>query len=258
MNPGFILSLSLSLSLSALGMLPMLGCGGVPLDAIGPSHSDLGEGVLAHWALDDGTGTIAKDSSGSGRDGQLTGGSWISDGRFAGALRLAAGDSATVANFPNATPNFTVATWLRLSPEQLAMNDGMWVAILGNENFGAGGWQLNIDNRLARPRLDFAYWSSPLTGYLFVECECVELDRWIHLAAVVDVEADRVTLYKNGAVQDQETRPSDILPGDPTLYWGGWNMSGRQLSGDLDDVAIWNRALTANEIAALAESPVPG
>jgi hypothetical protein len=94
-------------------------------------------------------------------------------------------------------------------------------------------------------------------GYLFVECECVEVDRWIHLAAVVDVEANRVTLYKDGAVGDEETRPSDISTGDSTLYIGRWNMSGRLLSGDLDDIAIWGRALTADEVAALSESPAP-
>jgi hypothetical protein len=248
-NPAFVLT--------ALVMSPLVGCGGAPLDAIGRPHGDLAEGILAHWALDEGTGTVARDGSGRGHDGQLTGGMWIADGRFAGGLRLAAGDSAAVPAFPDATPSFTVATWLRLSQEQLAADGATWVAILGNEDFGAGGWQLNIDNRLPRPRFDFAYWSPPLMGYLFVECECVEVDRWIHLAAVVDVDANRVTLYKDGAVGDEETRPSDISAGNSTLYLGRWNMSGRQLSGDLDDIAIWSRALTAEEVAALTESPAP-
>lgn len=111
-----------------------------------------------------------------------------------------------------------------------------------------------IDNRLARPRLDFAYWA-PLTGYLFVECECVELDRWIHLAAVVDVETNRVTLYEDGAIGDEETRPSDIAPGDSHCIFGRWNLDERLLSGDLDDAAIWNRRLTAAEIAAVRDQP---
>jgi hypothetical protein len=243
--------------LVALVTSSLLGCGGAALDAIGHPHTDLADGIVAHWALDEGSGAVARDSSGRGHDGQVTGGMWIGDGRFAGGLRLGAGDSAAVSSFPDATPSFTVATWLRLSQDQLAADDATWVAILGNEDFGAGGWQLNIDNRLPRPRFDFAYWSPALMGYLFVECECVEVDRWIHLAAVVDVEANRVTLYKDGAVGDEETRPSDIASGDSTLYVGRWNMSGRQLSGDLDDIAIWSRALSADEVAALAESPVP-
>jgi hypothetical protein len=241
----------------------LLGCTEAPLDAVVLPPNDFAEhfadGLVAHWALDETGNAVANDSSENEHHGQVSGGTWISDGRFAGALRLARGDSVTVASFPDAAPNFTVALWIRFSTEQLAMNDETWVAILGAENFFAGGWQLNIDNRLMRSRFDFAYWSPPLDDYVFVECECVEVDRWIHLAAVVDVEADRATLYVDGAIGDQETRPSDIPPGDSTLYFGRWNMDGRLLSGDLDDVAIWSRALTPLEIAALlVRSPTSG
>jgi hypothetical protein len=216
---------------------------------------DFSVDLIAHFTLDEQDGTTAADSSGNGHDGELTGGTWIADGRFAGGLRLVAGDSVSVSNFPHAAPNFTVAAWLRLSPEQLAMNDETWVSILSTENFFDSGWQVNIDNRLPSPRLDFAYWSPPLMTPLFVECECIETDRWLHLAVVVDVQANRVTLYTDGTVSDEETRPSDILPGDSTLYFGRWNMDDRLFSGDLDEVAIWNRALTSDEILALQTMP---
>jgi hypothetical protein len=244
---------------SALGAWLVIACGEARLDAVRlPRPADqreLDDSLVAHWALDDGPGEVALDGSGNGHDGVVSGGTWISDGRFGGGIRLTPGDAVAVAGFPNATPSFTVSTWIRLSSEQLALNDDLWVAILSTENFAEGGWQLNIDNRLARPRFDFAYWAPPFMGYLFVECECVELDRWVHLAAVVDVETNRVTLYKDGSIGDEETRPSDIPPGDSTLYFGRWNMGERLLSGDLDDVAIWNRALTAQEIATLGELP---
>ena len=241
----------------ALGLW-LTGCGAAPLDAVGLPPRDLDDGLVAHYAFDEGAGGIATDTSGNGHDGQLTGGAWIADARFASGLRLGPGDSVAVPSFPAATASFTIAAWVRFSADQLAMDDELWVAIAGTEDFVAGGWQLNIDNRLPRPRFDFAYWSAPLMGYLFVECDCVETARWIHLAAVVDAAANLVTLYKDGTIGDQETRPSDISPGDSTLYLGRWNMNGRLLSGDLDDVAIWNRALTADEVAALVtESPPP-
>jgi hypothetical protein len=244
---------------SALAAWLVMACGEARLDAIRlpplAGDKELDEDLVAHWTLDDAPGEIALDSSGNGHDGAISGGTWLSDGRFGGGLRLTPGDAVAVASFPNAAPNFTVSTWIRLSSEQLAMNDDIWVAILSTENFAEGGWQLNIDNRLARPRFDFAYWAPPFMGYLFVECECVELDRWIHLAAVVDVARSRVTLYKDGSAGDEETRPSDIPPGDSTLYFGRWNMSERLLSGDLDEIAIWNRALTAEEVSALRDQP---
>jgi hypothetical protein len=243
--------------LAIVGLWVVTGCGAAPLDAVGLPVRDLADALVAHFTFDEGAGTIATDTSGNGRDGQLTGGTWIADARFAGGLRLAAADFVAVPTFPAATASFTIATWVRLSTDQLAMDNETWVAIAGTEDFLTGGWQLNIDNRLPHPRFDFAYWSAPLMGYLFVECECVETARWIHLAAVVDTYANAVTLYKDGRIGDQETRPSDISMGDSTLYLGRWNMNGRLLSGDLDDLAIWNRALTADEIGALfTESPL--
>jgi hypothetical protein len=246
------------LALTAVGGVMLWlagGCGAAPLDVVSGPTGRLPEGLIAHWPLDEGSGSLAADRSGNGHDGQVTGGTWITGARFGGGLRLSAGDYVTVADFPPPTPSWTVSAWIQMSAEQLAMDNDTWVAIVGAENFFAGGWQLNIDNRLPVPRFDFAYWAPPLSAYVFAECDCIRIGRWIHLAAVVDVAANRVTLYVDGVVGDEETRPSDIPPGDSTLYFGRWNMNGRQLAADLDDIAIWNRALTGSEVMALVAQP---
>jgi hypothetical protein len=229
----------------------VIGCSQAPLVAVDLPPGAFDDALVAHWALDDGSGTVASDSSGNGYDGQLSGGTWIPDGRFGGGLRLAAGDTLTVSGFAAATPNWTVSVWIRLSDAQLAADSGLFTEILSNEVMDSAGWQINIDKRLAEPRFVFSYWAPPLTDYVGTECSCVDTGAWTHLAAVVDVDANLLTLYRDGAVADQMTRPSDILPGDPTLYFGSWNMPGRLLNGDLDDIAIWSRALTAEDIAAL-------
>jgi hypothetical protein len=235
---------------------PGIGCGEAPLDAVGLPPRVLADGLVAHWTLDEGGGTTAGDRSGNGYDGQLSGGTWISDGRFGGGLRLAAGDAVAVPGFRAATPSWSVSLWIRISNEQMAFNDDdTWTAILSTENIASAGWTVNIDKRLAQPRFVFSYWAPPLTNYVGTECSCVETGGWLHWAAVVDVDGDRITLYRDGMVADQEIRPSDIVPGDSTLYFGRWNMDGRFLNGDLDDIAIWQRALTPEEISVLTTQP---
>ncbi len=243
---------------AAVLMWPVMSCSEAPLDAVGLPPRVLTDGLVAHWPFDEADGTVASDRSGNGHDGQLSGGAWIADeGRFAGALRLAAGDLLSVADFPAATPSWSVSLWIRLSDAQLTADRDAFTEILSTENIGSAGWQINIDKRLAQPRFVFSYWAPPLMGYVGTECSCVETGAWIHLAAVVDVDANRLTLYVDGTVADQVTRPSDILPGDSTLYFGRWNMGDRLLNGDLDDVAIWARALKPEEISALTrQSPV--
>jgi hypothetical protein len=234
------------------------GCGEATLDAVGVPPGVISDGLVAHWTLNEAGGTIAGDTSGNGHDGQLAGGTWISDGRFGGGLRLTSGEAVAVAGFPAATPSWSISLWTRISAEQMAFNDNdLFTSILSTENSRAGGWQINIDRRLPQPRFVFAYWSPPLMEYIGTECSCVDTGAWVHWAAVVDVDTDRITLYRNGTVANEETRPSDILPGDSTLYFGRWNVDGRLLSGDLDDIAVWQRALTAEEIKALTIQPPP-
>ena len=232
---------------------PITGCSESVLDAVGLPPQVLTDGMVAHWTLDESSGVVVNDSSGNGHDGQLTAGTWISDGRFGGALRLAAGGAVAVPGLPAATPNWSVSVWLRMSDEQLASSSSdLFTEVLSTENFRSAGWQINVDKRLTQPRYVFSYWSPPLMDYIGVECSCVETGVWVHLAATVDANANRISLYLNGAFADQETRPSDIVAGDSTLYFGRWNMDGRLLNGDLDDVAIWARALRPEEISALA------
>ena len=236
---------------------PVAGCSESVLDAVGLPPHVLADGIVAHWKLDESSGTTVGDSSGNGHDGQLTGGAWVSDGRFGGALRLAAGDAVAVPALPAATPNWSISVWLRMSAQQFASSSSdLFTEVLSTENLRSAGWQINVDKRLAQPRYVFSYWSPPLTDYIGVECSCVVTGAWVHLAATVDTNTNRIALYQNGIFVDEQTRPSDIVPGDSTLYFGRWNMNGRLLDGDLDDVAIWARALTPEEISALAtQSP---
>lgn len=234
-------------------LLLVAGCSEAPLDAVGLPSRALADGLLAHWRLDDRSGSVVSDGSGNGHSGELSGGAWIAPGRFGGALRLSGGeDAVAVPGFPAPTPAWTVALWIRLSDEQLAANVDTFTTILSTENLHSGGWEVNIDQRLSQPRFVFDYWSPPLMDYEGAECSCVETGVWLNLAGVIDVENERILLYRNGILVDQETWPSDVVPGDATLHFGRWNMGGRVLSGDLDDVAIWGRALTAEEVAAFA------
>lgn len=228
------------------------GCSEAPLDVVRLPPAALSNQLLAHWTLDDDTGSVVSDESGHGYDGKLVGGSWIADGRFGGGLRFGTGDSIAVADFPDATSSWTVSLWIRMSAAQLADNGDTFTTILSTETLNAGGWEVNLDRQLDLPRFVFSYWAPPLMNYVGTECSCVEAGGWHHIAAVVDASADRITLYHDGTVADQTTRPSDIPPGDSTVRFASWNMNGRLFAGDLDDAAIWRRALSPQEVAMLS------
>jgi hypothetical protein len=245
---------------TAIGVaLAVTGCGAAPLDAVTVDPATLVVGLVAHWTFDEGSGTVVGDHSGGGHDGQLTGGTWTTEGRFGGALDLAQGDYVTVSGFPPATANWTVSVWTKASPAELVadMSDGE--TILSTENVFAGGWQVHLDNRPGYQRFDAAYWTGPnATDYVVVYCNCIEADRWIHLTAVFDDDAKQFTLYHDGTRVDRKPMPAAIRPGDTTLFMGTWNMGERFLAGTVDDFAIWSRALGPGEVALLSQQPPGG
>lgn len=243
-----------------LGGLALGACQAHPLDAVKIDPASLITGQVAHWSFDDGAGTVVRDQSRNGHDGELAGAAWSPDGRFGGALELSQGAFVTVPNFPQATPSWTVSLWIRMSAEQLALGKAQndWLTIISTENVFSGGWQLHVDNRTGYDRFDVAYWAgSTVNDYVVASCKCIDVGRWIHLTAVFDGMAGEVIFYRDDTPIDRRAMPMPILPGDPTLYIGTWNMKTRFLAAGIDDVAIWSRALDPAELRVLSTQAAP-
>ena len=231
----------------------MSACVPGPLDAVTVDPENLAAALVAHWRFDDGSGTVVVDNSGNGHDGVLTGGIWVAGGRYAGALELAPGNFVTVPNFPDASPNWTVSLWSKASSSQLVADAADQATIISTEVVLQGGWQVHLDNRAGFERYDAAYWVGPAIGdYVEVECACIQPNVWVNLVTVFDNDVRALSLYRDGVRVSRIAMPQPILPGDPTLYIGKWNMNGRVLAAAVDDFAIWARALTPTEIAALS------
>lgn len=240
--------------LALLALLAHSACSKAPLDAITLAPTTLTNGMVAHWTFDDGTGTTARDHSGNNREGQLSGGTWVADGRFGGALHLEAGDYMSAADFPNATSSWTVSMWVRLTDDTTTTES--WVTAMSTED--TGGWEINIDRGQATPGAHFGFWKGPAQGdYYGLDCYCVAFQKWTHIAGVVDGDTLIASLYVDGKLDASAAIVRTISPGSPTLYVGRWFGSGRLLVGDVDDVVIYNRVLVAEEIVELGQAQPP-
>jgi hypothetical protein len=239
-------------------LLACVGCGSAPLDLVTIDPESVKNQLVAHWAFDEGTGATVGDSSGNGHDGVLSGESWVTAGRFGGALSLASGNSVAVAGFPPATASWTVSVWTRVSTTDLAADAVDLTTLISTETVFVGGWQMQLDNRPGYQVFDAAYHVGPGdSDYVVAVCRCIAPDRWIHLTAVWDGVNDKLTLYRDADAVDEKPMPVHILMGETTLLMGKWSMVGRYFVGQIDDVAIWSRALNAAEIRFLSTSP-PG
>ncbi len=256
---------SLAMLLGALALCAS-ACTEGRLDAIDLSPdaltTDLTTDLMAHYTFDEGSGTTVIDHSGNERNGTLTGGTWlINEGKFGGALHLDGSSYVTVSNFPNAPPSFTVSAWARTA----TWYEGGLETLVSTEAVFEGGWEINVENNSPDASTGFqsAYWDPGVEAgkypYTLADCPaCLPHNIWTHVAFVVDASTHTLTMYINGEVWGSPSpAPDSILPGTPQLFIGRWSLTNRLLIGDIDDLAIYGRALVQDDIQALQRAPAP-
>ena len=237
----------------------LAGCGPAPIEAVAISGRSLAQDLIAHWTFDEQSGTTVADRSSNGHDGQLTGSTWLATaGRFGGGLQLKPGDTVTIPGFPQATADWTVSVWIKLSAADRAAFTTERAVVLTAEKPSMGGWEIEFDPRPGFDWLEASYYVAPPTNdYVVLDCKCLEIDRWMHWTAVFDSTNGRFSLYQDARLADSASLPAPILPGDPDLYIGRWEPGGRSISGVIDDFAVWSRALSGDEVAAIDARAVP-
>jgi hypothetical protein len=196
-------------------------------------------GLLSYWRLGETSGTTAADIKG-GRSGIYEGNVTLG---AAGAIN---GDSNTSVTFSGgrvdvpALPNsidFTVEGWMQLEPD----------ATSNNTLFGAAG-SLRL---MPRPSGCYAgVWVNGVEYYL-QGATASNLGQWVHWALVR--QGSTLTLYRDGTRVAQRT---DLPASTAATLAGDIGRTGSSYAakGRIDEVAIYERALSESEVAARRSS----
>jgi hypothetical protein len=236
---------------------------GVPLGAVlGAEDPNL----VGWWTLDDGSGSVAKDSSGNGRDGTLLGApQWIAGKIGAGALSFdGVDDVVQVADAPAlALSNaLTLSAWVKLN------NFSTYYFIVDKQPSGTAGTNYpgNYEFRTTPAGLvQFGHQTSQGTDFTFYDSASgLTAGRWTHVVVTV-VKAGQVKFYIDGTPAGSVAQSMNfpVLNNEPVRI-GGRKDGYSFFNGCLDDVRIYNRALTVDAIkdvmvglAKLATNPNP-
>lgn len=188
-------------------------------------------GAAAYWRFNEGSGATATDSWGN-NNGTLNGPVWTGGKSDNALLFDGINDYVSVGKADLATP-WTAGMWVKREDSPAASS-----ALLSSNNSALKLEQFNNTNKVG-----FTVFG--VNDYLFNYTAPV--GTWVHLTFVGTSAG--TSLYVNGALQ--ETNPA--VMNCPMGNIGCGKNSADFLKGTLDEVKIYNRALSAGEIAALAQ-----
>ncbi|MFQ6133411.1 MAG: PQQ-binding-like beta-propeller repeat protein, partial [Armatimonadota bacterium] len=222
-----------------------------PTDEEPEARRPVEPGLAGYWKLDGHEEETARDSSGLGNDAEVYG-RWVK-GEFGTCLFLdGTAGALTIADGPHlhfGVSDFSLMFWVK--PDRLDTR------IMGKERFPKTWWVINL---LADGRVELVLGETQAEGKTVRPASKTALatDRWTHLAFVVDRKGAAVRCYVNGALDSTTPIPATLT--------GSLSVQGTDLVvpsahkpfvGLFDELRIYKRALTADEVEARWESERP-
>jgi Concanavalin A-like lectin/glucanases superfamily len=208
-----------------------------------PSSGDM----VAYWPLDDASGTSASDATGNGNTGTLTNGPTWTAGKMGDGVSFdGVDDSIAVPSFNSDAATMTYTYWVYIpsgiTQEQYART--IQTDIVANEP-DTGGISHEINQGgVGSDHMGICHWSGSFCSNLGTIV--LPYDQWNFVAHVV--VGDVGTIYLNGTQVLSASGTRALLNKPMSIGAGG----GGFFKGKIDDVRVYNRALSASEIATLA------
>jgi hypothetical protein len=212
------------------------------------SNTAVPAGLVLALGFDETTGTAVTDGSGQGNHGTISGATRTTAGRYGAALSFdGINDWVTVADAASLdlTNQLTVEAWVFPT----ALNS--WETVVLKEAPGELVYALYGDNDARRPG---AWVRVGGVSTSAVGPAALPLNAWTHLAMTYD--GAQVRLFVNGALVRSVARTGSMSNSTGPLRIGGNAVWTEFFNGTIDEVRIYNRALTASEIQADMTAPI--
>ena len=225
----------------------------------GAAQADL----VGLWRFDEGSGTVAHDASGNGHHGTLVGDPKWTGGKIGGALDFdGQNDVVELGAFDVVSSGITLAGWMR--PESFAINDGRVItkAVEWGEN--DHWWMLSTISSGGEIRLRFRLKTEGQnTTTLIASSGALVVEQWQHAAATWDGTTMRLYLdgeevgsvAKGGAALATNLEAGVAIGSQPPDAFAAATPDHvvKFFDGQLDDVRLYNNALTAEQLQGIME-----
>lgn len=222
-------------------------------------------GLVGYWSFDEGSGTIAHDSSGIGNDGTLLGGvTWTTETKSGTGYALnfdGINDYVDVGNDASLNPldKISLAAWVKL--DEFGDEQGSHIISRGGDRI-TGYYSLHVmtNHPLIYPErrqkffFGFLEPGGPVTPYGWyatMSNTIIALNEWYYVVGVYDGATCK--FYVNGNLDSVVDGPTTRTNIDYPVFIGHHNMVGFEyfFDGIIDEARIYNKALSQTEIQNL-------
>ncbi|MBK7851461.1 MAG: LamG domain-containing protein [Bacteroidetes bacterium] len=231
--------------------------------------SSLRQGLLA-WYPFCGNAT---DQSGNGNDGTVYGASLTSDrfGQPGNAYSFNGSNNyievLNSANWQFADSKQSISFWIYLPVIPNPIGNDMAILSKTNQNLPIDpsgnsntGFEVIFGQNIYSPDLDYRFKSGAGSSWLVTRIaqSNFTINQWFHVVFVTDKQKDSCYAYLNGNLINRQLIPTSTVIGQNNLpllmgkgYWTSNGIPSNYYNGKLDDVGIWNRAISPEEVKQL-------
>ena len=213
-------------------------------------------GLIAAYAFNEGLGTTTGDASGKGHTGTISGATWTNTGKYGKALSY--NGTTSFVNVGNAadlqiTGSMTWSAWIFATGNPA--DDGQIIS----KSLGAG-WQFKTspDTGPHTFGIGVAPTSSSMTQRYSTTVRA--LNTWYYVAGVYDATARTLNIYVNGVLDNgvlRGTVPASQFNAATNVNIGR-RAAGYYFQGTIDEVRVYNRALSQTEIQSDMNTAIVG
>ena len=228
------------------------------------SHDRLDRGLLGYWRFDE-AGEVVVDSSGNGNNGVFVN-SGLAPGLIGQALALSGEDDAHVSipgteSLSRFNMDVTVSAWVfaATAPDDFIVVVSRQIGTILHPDQFYLGFGPDVEPVQYKWHLGTLVGNFPLNDFSVYAGEPV-VARWVHLAGTYD--GAWMVFYENGRELGRQRLGGTIRVDDNPVTIGGEENDERpqvvegEFHGLIDEVRLYNRALSADEVRALFELPL--
>ena len=202
---------------------------------------------VGHWPMEEGTNTSTPDISGNGHTGTLVNGATVVAGegvRFDGI-----DDRVDLGGLDIPGSAMSISFWFKA--DDFEVGDARFISkTVGGDNSGHY-WMVSTSKQ---SKISFRLKTDGVTTNLISSIGSVSVGQWYHIAVTYD--GNEMRIYRDGDLIASTPKTGSINTNSNVPVAVGRqpaNAGSRAFDGSMEDLRIYNIALTDNEIAVLAQ-----